>query len=60
MPLYEYRCYKCKHLSEYYYKKFPPPTYILCPYCGGAAKHTISRSNFVLKGPRWAKDGYSK
>jgi predicted nucleic acid-binding Zn ribbon protein len=32
----------------------------VCPICGNATRRLISKTNFVLRGPGWARDGYSK
>lgn len=60
MPIYTYRCSKCKAEVEEL-QKYDDPAPEECPECG--ARDTLSRelgvSNFQLKGGGWAKDGYS-
>lgn len=65
MPLYEYECEKCGHRFDKLSKMTDPNP--PCPragdddterVCGGSTKKLISRSEFVLKGGGWAKDGY--
>jgi putative FmdB family regulatory protein len=59
MPLYTYRCSKCKSEIEELQKMGDAPPE-RCPECG--AENTLERtmgvSNFQLKGGGWAKDGY--
>lgn len=64
MPVYEYECQKCKTRYERELsiaeKKTVTPT---CPHCAASKsrqQRLISRTNFVLKGPGWAKDNYEK
>ncbi len=66
MPLYEYRCTKCKHEFEQIMgMKDPNPP---CTHksenteehCGGETERLISRSSFTLKGGGWYSDGYGK
>jgi putative FmdB family regulatory protein len=60
MPIYTYRCAKCKHeLEEIQSFGDPPPE--KCPACEskGTLEKTLGVSNFQLKGGGWAKDGYS-
>lgn len=56
MPLYVYRCPKCKHEHEKLAKfNDPNPT---CPECGKAeTEKAPARTSFVLKGGGWFKDG---
>ena len=59
MPIYTYRCQKCKAEIEEIQKlgEGPPPE---CPECKtkGQLKRTMGVSNFQLVGSGWAKDGY--
>ncbi len=57
MPIYEFKCEKCGKVYESIISLGVRE--IECD-CGGKAKRIMSCSNFVLKGPGWAKDGYSK
>ena len=62
MPIYEYRCEKCKVEFEKLvsiHARMEPPE---CPdtKCGGKdTKKLVSRTSFSLKGGGWASDGYS-
>lgn len=53
MPLYEYRCQKCREVSEFLMKiSDPNPT--SCPKCGeGPLDKMLSQTSFVLKGTGW-------
>ena len=58
MPLYEFKCSKCGSIYEKL-QMFEDEA----PRCALDDKRTdriISRTSFVLKGPGWYKDGYSK
>jgi len=63
MPIYEYKCPKCKHETEELQKiSDPNPD---CEECEKerkekvVMKRQISKTSFQLKGGGWAKDGYS-
>jgi putative FmdB family regulatory protein len=60
MPLYTYRCSKCKAEVEEL-QKFDDPPPPECPECKekDSLERTLGVSNFQLKGSGWAKDGYS-
>lgn len=58
MPIYEYRCAKCKKNFELLQKISDEPR-AACPKCGKKAKRLISQTSFLLKGGGWYKDGYS-
>jgi putative FmdB family regulatory protein len=60
MPRYLYECSKCKKQLELE-QSISARTAPLCcePDCGGIEMESIiQKTTFVLKGPRWAKDGY--
>lgn len=59
MPIYTYRCSKCKEVVEEI-QKFDDPAPKKCPHCGAedSLERTLGISNFQLKGSGWAKDGY--
>lgn len=59
MPIYEYRCLKCKNEFEAM-QKFSDTPLGTCPTCGGRAKRLISRSSFQLKGSGWYLTDYAK
>jgi len=44
MPIYEYKCRKCKEVSEVF--QHCKLESILCKYCNGKAFPIMSRSNF--------------
>ena len=64
MPTYEYECDECKQIFEIEQKITDPVKVSPCidQYygCGGNLKRVIAggQSGFILKGERWAKDGY--
>ena len=60
MPIYEYECLSCGHISEVLRDHIDDAEYAPCPKCGMGARRIISCSNFQLKGNGWSKDGYSK
>jgi putative FmdB family regulatory protein len=58
MPLYEFKCPKCGSIYEklqMFEDKAPR-----CALDDSQTDRIVSRSSFVLKGPGWYKDGYSK
>ena len=57
MPTYEYQCGK-DHAFEVQQSIHEEPLKI-CPQCGAKCKRLISSTSFHLRGPGWAKDGYS-
>jgi putative FmdB family regulatory protein len=59
MPIYEYRCMKCRNEFEEM-QKFSDTPVSRCPSCGGKAKRLISRSSFQLKGSGWYLTDYVK
>ena len=70
MPTYERKCVSCGHeweQEETVAGELPKVDYARlrnsasqCPKClANGAIRLIVKTNFVLKGPRWAKDGYN-
>lgn len=58
MPIYEYRCSRCGHLSEAW-QKFSDPPLRTCEVCGGPVKKIISHTAFHLKGSGWYVTDYA-
>lgn len=58
MPLYEYECRACGHLTEKLVS-MSQEKYV-CDVCGKTADRVISSTTFRLKGGGWEKDGYQK
>ena len=58
MPIYEYQCKKCGHLSEVL-QKFSDPPISKCEICNGRMKKLISHSSFHLKGTGWYVTDYA-
>ena len=58
MPIYEYKCGKCKKRHEIMQKITEKPLTI-CPSCGGAMTKMISSTSFVLKGSGWYATDYA-
>ena len=52
MPIYEYKCLKCKDLFEAIQKINDAPLSV-CRECGGELKKQITNTSFVLKGSGW-------
>lgn len=63
MPIYEFRCFKCRKVIELQ-RNIKDESTPLCmePGCDGQQEmeRLISPSSFSLKGSGWARDGYSK
>ena len=57
MPLYEYRCLKCEHVTEVLQKLSDRPLR-KCKLCSGKLEKLISRTSFQLKGGGWFAHGY--
>jgi putative FmdB family regulatory protein len=58
MPLYEYRCDACGHVTEIIQrlgKAAPPP----CPNCGGATHKMVSAPAIQFKGTGWYVTDYA-
>ena len=58
MPIYEYKCSKCGHLTEMW-QKFSDPPLTECEICGGSVNKIISQNTFHLKGSGWYVTDYS-
>jgi putative FmdB family regulatory protein len=58
MPIYEYKCAKCKKHHEIMQKITDKPLTI-CPSCGGTMNKMISSTSFVLKGSGWYATDYA-
>ena len=58
MPLYEYKCKKCKKHTENI-QKLSDPEITICPHCGGLLERVVSAAAISFKGGGWFKDGYS-
>ena len=55
---YEYICIHCQHEWEEEASIKDPPQEV-CPNCkNNSAKRLISKSNFILQGSGWYRDGY--
>lgn len=59
MPLYEYKCNKCKKVFERL-NNINDNSDEICPICGSVSHKILSHSTFVLKGGGWYASGYSK
>ena len=59
MPIYEYRCNKCKEQFEVI-QKFSDPLLSKCPECSGEVTKLISQCTFHLKGSGWYATDYAK
>ena len=55
MPLFEFKCPKCKESKEIILKSYLEP--LPCK-CGCQMERQVARVNFELKGDGWFKDGY--
>jgi putative FmdB family regulatory protein len=58
MPIYEYKCEKCRKHHEIMQRITEKPLAI-CPSCGGKMKKLISNTSFVLKGSGWYVTDYA-
>ena len=59
MPLYEYKCQKCRETTEVLQKaKDKPPE--KCPKCGGPVAKLISSPAIQFKGTGWYITDYAK
>lgn len=63
MPIYRYRCCKCKHETEVICSIKDRESYLNsdCEVCGSNEHESIiGKTSFTLKGEGWYKDGYNK
>jgi putative FmdB family regulatory protein len=58
MPIYEYECKKCGHITEAW-QGFSDPPLTKCGICNGKVKKLISHSAFHLKGSGWYVTDYA-
>jgi putative FmdB family regulatory protein len=59
MPLYEYKCKKCRETTEVLQKaKDKPPE--KCPKCGGPVAKLVSTPAIQFKGTGWYVTDYAK
>ena len=59
MPIYEYRCRKCRKEFEIV-QKFSDKPLTRCPSCAGSLSKLISNCSFQLKGTGWYVTDYKK
>ena len=59
MPLYEYECTDCGHLTEALQRLGDPPL-SKCPRCGGPLKKLLSAPAFQFKGSGWYVTDYAR
>ena len=60
MPIYEYQCTECDHITEEIESFKSVIKTIMCPFCNGISNRILSLGSFHLKGGGWYKDGYGK
>ncbi len=58
MPVYEYKCNRCGHITEALQKISDTPLE-KCEACGGPVKRIISQNSFHLKGTGWYVTDYA-
>ena len=58
MPLYEYKCKKCKHKFEKI-RKFSDPPIKKCPECGGPVEKLLHAPAVQFKGTGWYVTDYA-
>ena len=58
MPIYEYKCNKCGHITEAWQTFSDPPVQV-CGACGGSVRKIMSNNTFRLKGSGWYVTDYS-
>ena len=59
MPLYEYRCRKCKRHTDKI-EKLNGPHLKECPHCGGKVESVITAPSFHFKGTGWYVTDYGR
>ena len=59
MPLYEYRCLKCKRHTEKI-EKLNGPYLKKCPHCGGKMESVITAPSIQFKGTGWYVTDYGR
>ena len=59
MPIYQYRCRKCKRVFDQQYIGFDKVGCEMCS-CGGVGDKVISSTSFKIEGEYTAETGYSK
>ena len=59
MPIYEYKCTKCREIFEAFQKITDEPV-SQCKFCGAKVEQLISHSSFQLKGSGWYLTDYAK
>ena len=57
MPLYEYRCLKCKRRTEKI-ERLQGPHLKKCPHCGGEVERVLSAPAIQFKGSGWYVTDY--
>jgi putative FmdB family regulatory protein len=58
MPIYEYKCSECGHITEAW-QKFSDQPLNTCELCGGPVRKIISQNTFHLKGSGWYVTDYT-
>lgn len=58
MPLYEYKCKKCRKHTERI-ENYSGPHLKKCPHCGGAVERTITAPAIQFKGSGWYVTDYA-
>jgi putative FmdB family regulatory protein len=59
VPIYEYRCQKCRHTFEKI-QKFSDAPVKKCPECGGPVEKLLSPSTVQFKGSGWYVTDYAR
>ena len=59
MPLYEYRCLKCKRHTEKI-ENLNGPHLKKCPHCGGKVESVLTAPAIQFKGSGWYVTDYAK
>lgn len=53
MPLYEFECRRCAHITEIYHDLMRPQALTTCEECGGTAAKVVSAPNLQSDTPSW-------